>query len=639
MRLPLTLTVSATFGLAAIFSLAAASLTATVIEDSSQSAVQAALDKQGLTWSETHAEGLNVFIAGTAPSEAQRFIAMSTAAGVVDAARVIDNMNVTATADLAPPKFSIEILRNESGISLIGLIPEASDRRAVLTKLRRIAGSQEQLADFMETAAYVTPKNWPQAMNFALAALEDLPRSKISITAGEITITAMTDSPKERFDLEQQLRDDKPDSVALSLNIFAPRPVITPFTLRATLNDGNLRFDACSADTEAAQVRILQAAEQAGLTSRKDCTIGLGVPSPKWADASVIALNALTNLGGGTVTITDADISLVAAEGIDAALFDKTVAQAEKSLPEVFALHAVLPVVQTDGEVDLPEFIATLSPEGLMQMRGKLGSDLSSNTVASYAKARFGSDNIYDSIRVTETMPNGWPNRVMTGLDALSTLHHGAVTVTADQIRVSGKSGHQDVGARISQLLSKRLGETQQFSLDVAYDERLDPLANIPTPEDCVARIQAAQSEVKISFEPGSGTLDAAAMPIIGAIAEILDTCGELPLEIQGHTDSQGRESMNLALSQNRAQSVLAALRDRRILTSAFTAQGYGEANPIADNKTEAGREANRRIEFVLIQPEAEILENSEVSDQEGLENKADKVNEDAADTSSAAQE
>ncbi|MGH1464409.1 MAG: OmpA family protein [Cognatishimia sp.] len=639
MRMPLTLTVSATFGLAAILSLAAASLTATVIEDSSQTAVQAALDKQGLTWSETYAEGLKVFIAGTAPSEAQRFIAMSTAAGVVDAARVIDDMDVMATDDLAPPKFSIEILRNESGISLIGLIPEASDRRAILTKLRRMAGSQEQLADFMETAAYDMPKNWPQAMNFALSALEDLPRSKISIAAGEISITAMTDSPRERFDLEQQLRDDKPDSVALTLNILAPRPVITPFTLRATLNEGDLRFDACSADTEEAQVRILQAAEKAGLTTRKICTIGLGVPSPKWADASIVALNALSDLGGGTVTISDADISLVAAEGTEATLFDKVVAQTEKALPEVFALHAVLPVVQADGEVDLPEFIATLSPEGLMQMRGKLGSDLSSETIGSYAKARFGSENIYDAIRVTETMPQGWPNRVMTGLDALSTLHHGAVTVTADLIQVSGKSGHQDVGAKISQLLSKRLGETQQFSLEVAYDERLDPLANIPTPEECVARIQAAQSDVKISFEPGSGTLDAAAEPIMNAIAEILEDCGELPLEIQGHTDSQGRESMNLALSQNRAQSVLAALRDRRILTSAFTANGYGEVNPIADNKTEAGREANRRIEFVLIQPAAENLEDSELPDQEGLENKADNVNEDAAETPSAVQE
>ena len=87
-------------------------------------------------------------------------------------------------------------------------------------------------------------------------------------------------------------------------------------------------------------------------------------------------------------------------------------------------------------------------------------------------------------------------------------------------------------------------------------------------------------------------------------IAAILKRCGDLPLEIQGHTDSQGRESMNLELSQSRADSVLNELRARRVLTGSFRAKGFGEANPIADNKSEDGREENRRIEFKLIRPD-----------------------------------
>ena len=89
----------------------------------------------------------------------------------------------------------------------------------------------------------------------------------------------------------------------------------------------------------------------------------------------------------------------------------------------------------------------------------------------------------------------------------------------------------------------------------------------------------------------------------MNAIATILSDCGEIRLEIQGHTDSQGRESMNQALSQDRAQTVLNELRSRRVLTSTYTAKGYGESVPIAENDTEEGREANRRIEFRLIQP------------------------------------
>ena len=60
---------------------------------------------------------------------------------------------------------------------------------------------------------------------------------------------------------------------------------------------------------------------------------------------------------------------------------------------------------------------------------------------------------------------------------------------------------------------------------------------------------------------------------------------------------------MNEQLSQARADSVLNAIMERRVLTSNLTAKGYGETRPIADNDTEEGREANRRIEFKLVAP------------------------------------
>ena len=106
------------------------------------------------------------------------------------------------------------------------------------------------------------------------------------------------------------------------------------------------------------------------------------------------------------------------------------------------------------------------------------------------------------------------------------------------------------------------------------------------------------------------------------AVADLLGACGDIQLEIQGHTDSQGREIMNEQLSQARAQSVLNELRARRILTSNFTAKGYGETQPIADNGTEEGRNANRRIEFKLIRPEPKVRQSEQALDalaNEGL--------------------
>ena len=74
---------------------------------------------------------------------------------------------------------------------------------------------------------------------------------------------------------------------------------------------------------------------------------------------------------------------------------------------------------------------------------------------------------------------------------------------------------------------------------------------------------------------------------------------------------------MNQQLSQARADAVLDAIMARRVLTSNLTAKGYGETTPIADNKTEDGREANRRIEFTLVLPEVvEAPEKTQPEDE-----------------------
>ena len=112
--------------------------------------------------------------------------------------------------------------------------------------------------------------------------------------------------------------------------------------------------------------------------------------------------------------------------------------------------------------------------------------------------------------------------------------------------------------------------------------------------------MNAVIARTKITFTPASAEIASSARPVLDELASILATCPGMQMEIGGYTDSQGSESGNLALSQARAEAVLLGLQGRRVDVSGMTATGYGEAQPIADNGTEAGREANRRIEFVL---------------------------------------
>ncbi|WP_293440673.1 OmpA family protein [Planktotalea sp.] len=603
MRLSSYITVAATFIGAGAICLVAAGFAVTVIEDTSRTAVLRELDIQSLTWADADTNGLQVFLIGTAPNEAERFKAVSTAGSIVDAARVIDQTEVADREAFAPPRFSIEILRNDSGISLIGLIPKTDSSETMREDVAKLVPN-EQVSDLLESAKYPTPEGWAAAMELGMKALRLLPRSKISIDAGNVSVTAMSDSEAEKRRFEQALIRSASSQVNLAINIFAPRPVISPFTLRFIIAADGTRFDACSADTKVARDTILAAARRAGMSAEPDCRLGLGVPSRQWSRAAALSIDKLSELGGGTVTFADADITLVADEGTDQSLFDRVVGELETGLPEVFALESVLPVIP-EASQGPPEFIATLSPEGQVQLRGRVNSELARDTADSYAKARFGSGKVYTASRIDDSLPRDWSVRALTAIETLSMLKNGSVTVTPEKVRVFGDTGVPSAKSDITRLLVEKLGDSKDLSIEVTYKKKLDPVLGLPTADECEVQVREIQSGRKIAFEPGSGNLDASAENILDDMAEILIKCpDDMRMEISGYTDSQGREVMNQELSQTRAQAILNALRKRRILTSRYVAKGYGEENPIGDNGTEAGREANRRIEFKLIRPE-----------------------------------
>ena len=563
------------------------------------------LAQTGQDWAEVQVDGLQVTLTGTAPDEATRFAALTAAGTVVDATRIIDAMEVAAAAEIEAPEFAIEILRNDDGISVIGLVPTESDPATILERARRIAGTA-QITDLLESADFAPPPGWERALAFGLGALDELSRAKVSITPARVSVTAVAETPEQKRQIERQLNRDAPQGVALSLDIAAPRPVIAPFTLRLVIGEDGARFDACSADTEAARDQILAAAIAAGLTGDASCTLGLGAPSTLWADAATLSIASLAAIGQGTVTISNTDVSLIAALGTDPAAFDREIGELEGRLPDVFSLQAMLPEPeeQSPDNNTAPEFTATRSPEGEVQLRGRLADARSRAAIEAFAAAHFGADKLTPATRLDGNVPSGWSMQVLTALEALALLNNGAAAVTEQNVVVRGLSGRENARAEVARILADKLADGIDYQIDVSYSEALDPLAALPTPEECVTAINSAANANKITFSPGSSEIEPDALPTIDAIAELLRDCQTVQIEIGGHTDSQGRENMNQQLSQARADAVLNAIMDRRVLTSNLSAKGYGESQPIADNGTESGREANRRIEFKLLVPE-----------------------------------
>jgi OmpA-OmpF porin, OOP family len=104
-----------------------------------------------------------------------------------------------------------------------------------------------------------------------------------------------------------------------------------------------------------------------------------------------------------------------------------------------------------------------------------------------------------------------------------------------------------------------------------------------------------------VNFETNSATLTADSRPVLEAVATDLKKYPRLKIEVQGHTDNVGADAYNLGLSQRRAAAVREFLVAQGVGADQLSAKGYGEAQPVADNTTPAGRKDNRRVVLAVL--------------------------------------
>ncbi len=103
-----------------------------------------------------------------------------------------------------------------------------------------------------------------------------------------------------------------------------------------------------------------------------------------------------------------------------------------------------------------------------------------------------------------------------------------------------------------------------------------------------------------IYFEFDKSDLLAASFDELNRLVEFLNQYPAYKIQITGHTDNIGSDTYNLRLSNDRAKSVADYLLEHSIDSQRVSSSGEGTKNPVADNATEAGRQQNRRVEFVL---------------------------------------
>ena len=154
--------------------------------------------------------------------------------------------------------------------------------------------------------------------------------------------------------------------------------------------------------------------------------------------------------------------------------------------------------------------------------------------------------------------------------------------------------------------LELRLGlQSDRLALQEERNRKIASVESLFTPEEAVV-FKTGESliirMVGLNFQSGKATIDSQYFTLLGKVKSAIETFPGAAVLIEGHTDSFGSDSLNMTLSQERADAVKSYLLANVNPATKFSpiAQGYGETRPIGNNETEDGRRKNRRIDLVI---------------------------------------
>ncbi|MEO7222890.1 MAG: OmpA family protein [Devosia sp.] len=195
-----------------------------------------------------------------------------------------------------------------------------------------------------------------------------------------------------------------------------------------------------------------------------------------------------------------------------------------------------------------------------------------------------------DALRPQENLPQDFIESGTAGITALTQVSEGRLGFDGRRWWLRGMVEDAALRDTLSASIAE-LPNGPEWSVFVGV---LSPL------EICRDRVAGLERRNAITFQSGSATLTESSLPVIDELALDLNLCPETSVHVEGHTDADGAEDLNLALSVSRAEAVVEALIARDVNLERLYAEGYGESVPIADNESRDGKAANRRIAFSI---------------------------------------
>ena len=421
------------------------------------------------------------------------------------------------------------------------------------------------------------------------AALKDtvLDKSRIAVAGRDVTFSA--DAFSEEGRRSSVAAVEAVPGVRLVDDETRLVPEAKPFVWSAERDVVRVTLSGNS-PLPASKGRLLEAAraDLGGVEVVDHMNLSRGAPS-RFDNAALLLLDQIVKLKDGKITLSDTKVSL---SGMARDLGGReAIAAALKNLPEGFSVAR--------NEIKAPPYVfqAYKDPVALtLTLTGYVPDNNVHAALVAAAGRKFFSEKVVDNLKASVGAPSGFTNAVVVALGALSRLSTGTLVVSDREVKLSGDAFYDAAPAQIRAGFAKDLPQGWQSKADI-------PVKPAAAPVDatvCQQLLSDLLAKGTIRFESGLSTLDPDSAGLLDHLIETALRCPTINIEIAGHTDADGPEGFNKALSEKRAEVVTDYLVKAGLPASRFTAVGYGSTQPIASNETDEGKSHNRRIEFVV---------------------------------------
>src|SRR6516225_6841734 len=421
------------------------------------------------------------------------------------------------------------------------------------------------------------------------AALKDtvLDKGRIAVDGRDVTLVADAFSEQGRRGAVASV--EAVPGVRLVNDETRLVPEATPFVWSAERDVARLTLSG-SSPLPATRSKLMEAAHASlgGVEVVDQMNLARGAPKG-FDSAALLLVDQVSKLKDGKITISDDKVSL---SGMARDLGGReAIAAALKNLPEGYSVAA--------NEIKAPPYIfqAYKDPVAVtLTLSGYVPDGAVHATIGQAAARKFFSEKVVDNLKTSVGAPSGFAAAVVPALGALSRLSTGTLVVSDREVKLSGDALYEAAAAQVRSGLGKDFPQGFQFKADIS----VKPAAAPVDPSVCQQLFSDLLGKGKISFESGRATIDPDSAGLLDRLVEIALRCPTSNIEVAGHTDSDGEDAANQALSEKRAQAVVDYLVKAGLPATRFTAVGYGSTQPVAGNDTEENKAQNRRIEFLV---------------------------------------